>query len=267
MNGYLNDLAEYYRTAGMEALREAAPGQVFGPLSERAADIGATTATAGGFADTPLFHAVTVVLLISYVLVLYRYPDTFTALREYLFSSGSGRDELNDTRNDPLSGFSWGRLLLDSLFVCTAVITLVDTAAPDAAAMLTPTLRMLAVPAAVALFFTIGAYQNVLLSLSGMVTVSRPFVTSLLRVKTVWLRMAAVTLTPVLLLYALCPAGRGKAFAAIIALQVVFMAFAFLRETFLLFISKKLSIYHWILYLCIVEVFPLSLVCLLAIRG
>ncbi|MBQ5352799.1 MAG: DUF4271 domain-containing protein, partial [Alistipes sp.] len=33
----------------------------------------------------------------------------------------------------------------------------------------------------------------------------------------------------------------------------------FVKETFLFFVSQKISILHWILYLCALEIFPLSL--------
>ena len=273
MNGYLNILAEYERTAGAgaPALRCAAPDQIFGPLSQRAAGADAAAAVthaAGGFSSTELFHAAAVVLLVCYVLVLYRHPELLRSLREHLFSSGAGRDEhLNDNRNDPLRGFSWGRMLLDTLFFSTAVVRLVDLAAPDAAAAVPPPARMLALPLAAALFGLTVAYQYSLLALSGAVTVSRPLTSTLAHLKTVYYRLVTVALTPLLLLWVLCPEGSGATFGIIIAMVLAAMVAIFMRETFLLFVSKKLSIFHWILYLCAVEAFPLSLVCLAAARG
>ncbi|MBP3497475.1 MAG: DUF4271 domain-containing protein, partial [Alistipes sp.] len=34
----------------------------------------------------------------------------------------------------------------------------------------------------------------------------------------------------------------------------------FIKESFLFFVSQKISILHWILYLCALEIFPLSLI-------
>lgn len=283
MNVFLDILAEYYRTGGgavgdaaagngLPALHAAASAdQLFGPLSHYAGTGDAAAFAvryAGGFSATTMFHAVTVLLLICYVLVMYRHPELLKTLQEHIFSPGGARDQhRNDNRHDPLRGFSWGRLLLDTLFVCTAAVRLTDTLAPSAADSLPAAARMLAVPVVAGLYYLTVAYQSGLLALTGTVTVSRPLTSALGRTKTVYFRLATVVLTPVLLLWALCPTGEGRAFAAAIALLGLFIALAFLRETFLLFISKKLSIYHWILYLCTVEAFPVSFVWLLAARG
>ena len=272
MNSYLNLLADYYAQAGaatqVPALRAATAGEVFGTLSQRAAETAAVAPPAEGlFSSTTVFHAAALLLLVCYAAVLYLHPELPASLREYIFSPVSARDErLNDNRHDPLRGFSWGYLLLGALFFCTAVIRLTDMLVP-AGMSLPDAVRMLAVPVAVGMFFALLAFQRGTLALTGAVTVSRPLTTALMRVKTIYFRLAAVTVTPVLLLWALSPAGSGRTFGIIIALEVLLIALAFLRETILLFISKKLSIYHWILYLCTVEAFPVSFVCLLAARG
>ena len=69
-----------------------------------------------------------------------------------------------------------------------------------------------------------------------------------------------------LLLFALCPRGTGDVWFCIIVIELLATVFLYLRETLNLFLSKKISILHWILYLCIVEVFPVSLLWLLVAR-
>ena len=280
MNRFLNILAEYHRTVGgvggvggnggAAALCEAPAGEIFGPLSQRASQTDPAAAAgilSEGFSSTVVFHAVAVLLLVCYVLVLYRHPQLLRSLREHIFSPGAGRDEhMKENRNDPLNNFSWGGLVLDVLFFCTAAVRLVDLVAPDAAVALPFAARMLAVPVAAGIFCAIAAYQFTVLSLCGAVTVSRPLTSSLARIKRLCYRMCTVALTPVLLLWVLCPPSGAMAFGTIIAVLLAAIIATFLRETFLLFISKKLSIYHWILYLCTVEAFPLSLVCLVAVR-
>ena len=41
----------------------------------------------------------------------------------------------------------------------------------------------------------------------------------------------------------------------------------FIKETFLLFRAQRFSIFHWILYLCALEIFPLSLLLAPIVRG
>ena len=50
----------------------------------------------------------------------------------------------------------------------------------------------------------------------------------------------------------------------LVAIAATLLLYA--KESIELFISKKVSILHWILYLCTVELFPVSLIVLTAIR-
>ena len=288
MNTYLNALARYYAAqpesaAADDAVRAVSPDVIFGPLSQSAADSAVTAADGAAtavtetaaatattvFTSTTVFHIATVLLLVCYVTVMYRHPELLKALREYIFSPASGSERhSSDNRNDPLRGFSWGSLLLGTLFFCTAAVRTAEAAMPAAYAVtpsvLPSALCMLAVPLSAALFFAVTAYQRALLMAAGAVTVSQPLSAALLRIKSVYFRLSATILTPLLLLWAVSPAAAGRPFGIIMAIAVVFIAVAFLRETFLLFISKKLSIYHWFLYLCTVEAFPVSIVVLVA---
>ena len=286
MNGFLDTLAHYYMTVGKGTgegtcespdpellnLHAASPSEVFGGLSQRAAEAdapGLLAAVGEGFSSTTPYHAVALLLLICYVAMLYRHPELFKSLRNYIFSPGTSRDQhLSDSRtNDPLHGFSWGRALMNILFVCTVTLRMADLIAPDAATSLSAALRMAAIPAVAAMFCLTVGYQNGLLALAGAITVSRPLTTALNRIKSIYFRLATLLLTPVVLMWVLAPRHQSIIFETVILLELLFVAVAFLRESFLLFMSKKLSIYHWILYLCTVEAFPLSLVCLLAARG
>ena len=275
MNHFLKTAAEYYSSAGAEVpmLHAASAEEVFGPLSQLTgrlpADGVAAHMPADGFTSTSLFHAVAVALLICYIVVLYRNPELLKSLRDYIFSPSPARDQhLSDNRtNDPLRGFSWGQVLLDMLFVCTAALRIADIAAPDAAASIPPAARMTAIPAVAGIFCLMAACQRGMLALTGSVTVSQPLTAMLNRVRSIYFRLTTVVLTPLLLLCALDAGSGSRTFEIAILLGGLFIAVAFLRETFLLFIAKKLSIYHWILYLCTVEVFPVSLICLLAVRS
>ena len=81
-------------------------------------------------------------------------------------------------------------------------------------------------------------------------------------------RLAFMTLiaTPFLALWLLAPAGEGKIWFWVIIIELVVSLILYLQETLSLFISKKISILHWFLYLCGVEIFPISLLILLTVR-
>lgn len=109
-------------------------------------------------------------------------------------------------------------------------------------------------------------FQLAAVRLAGAVTLSQPFISQVVLLKRTYFTLAVIITSPVLLLFALCPRGTGSVWFFIIVIQLAVTAILYLREVLNLFISKKISILHWILYLCIVEVFPVSLLWLLVAR-
>ena len=109
-------------------------------------------------------------------------------------------------------------------------------------------------------------FQLATVRLAGAVTLSQPFISQIVLLKRTYFALAVIVTSPVLLLFALCPRGTGGVWFCIIVIELIVTAILYLREVLNLFISKKVSILHWILYLCIVEVFPVSLLWLLVAR-
>ena len=97
-------------------------------------------------------------------------------------------------------------------------------------------------------------------------TLSQPFIAQLMLLKRTCFALGMILISPPLLLFALCPQGTGGVWFCIIAVELAAAAALYLKETLNLFLSKKVSILHWFLYLCTVEVFPVSLLWLLAVR-
>lgn len=116
------------------------------------------------------------------------------------------------------------------------------------------------------IFWAIICYQWLALRLSGAVTHTQPLISQLFFLKRTFFSFAIVIASPILLLYALCPRGTGEAWFFVVVIQLAITAILYLWESLNLFISKKISILHWFLYLCAVEIFPLSLLWLLAVR-
>ena len=95
---------------------------------------------------------------------------------------------------------------------------------------------------------------------------AQPFVSQLLLLKRTYFSLAVIVTSPALLLFALCPRGTGDVWFCIIVVELLVTAVLYLRETLNLFLAKKVSILHWFLYLCAVEVFPISFIWLIAAR-
>lgn len=109
-------------------------------------------------------------------------------------------------------------------------------------------------------------FQWILLKLIGAVTLTQPFIAQIILLKRTYFSLATVIASPVLLLIALCPPGKSGILLCIFTVELLVAAILYLREVLNLFILKKISILNWILYLCGVEVFPISLLWLLMVR-
>ena len=102
--------------------------------------------------------------------------------------------------------------------------------------------------------------ERVMLSVIGLVAGSRDFAESVIYVKRACFAVVSLALSPVVLISALSADDDLRWFYFIVAECVVLTIF-FLKETFVLFIRKKIPIFQWFLYLCTVEAFPLTLIC------
>lgn len=109
-------------------------------------------------------------------------------------------------------------------------------------------------------------FQASFFRVTGAITLSRTFIDQLALLRKTYFALAVIITSPPLLLFALCPRGTAGAWFIIGALELIITAVLYLRESLNLFISKKISILFWFLYLCTVEVFPISLLWLLAAR-
>jgi len=124
-----------------------------------------------------------------------------------------------------------------------------------------------ALPAMALLVLLFFLWRRTVLRLSGWFTRSGGFTTGLLHLtKTVFVLMT-VLLVPILLLLAL---NRNPISALImawvLAAGIVLGLWLLLYKTFTLFVSQKVSILYWFLYLCTIEIFPVSSIAILAAR-
>ena len=214
--------------------------------------------------SSELYNLLAVLLFLYYMYCLYRYYDDVVALLETIFSrqsASSGR--VGERRRSDIFYGSLGKLFL--LGVCFVSVLSVgafmhyDVPVPQSMIIYLPF-------AVVALFLMVIVVQNLLLGLIGVVTRSLGEVAALLRIRLVYFVLATLLAAPLLLV---AMVGQGVGYR--VWLNIGFMAIAvsailFVRESIGFFISKKVSILHWILYLCTVEILPLSLLWQVAVR-
>jgi len=270
MNGFLRLLAESgaSRPAADTAASAAAASDIFGPQSVTASPAAEILDRTASLTSSAPYHIAVVVLLLWYMLLLYRHPELVRAIRMRILSPDTSHSErLYDDRSTAGYSHFFGSIFVAGiLFMCVLLVKYADILLPAGHALPAEASAWSA-PVMAAVFCATLLYQTTLLWLTGRITVSDRLTSALLYIKELYFAFALFLLTPALLLYALCPTGEGRVWSAIIVLQVLFVTVLFLRETILLFAAKKVSILHWILYLCIVEVFPVTLFCLSAARA
>ena len=237
--------------------RDTTSAAIFGAQSTLAEPARIPLAPPPPLAENAVFQSFVLLLAATYAMLLYRNSrDAATGKRFSEDPGGSG-----------YSRFLNIATAIGLLFLGVAAVKYSDTLMPGRLAA--------SIPQGAALIFSllvslaslgIAAYQTIAVRLAGALTLSQPFIAQLMLLKRTCFALGMILISPPLLLFALCPQGTGGVWFCIIAVELAAAAVLYLKETLNLFLSKKVSILHWFLYLCTVEVFPVSLLWLLAVR-
>lgn len=209
-------------------------------------------------------------LTLLFGLLLYRNPGDMRALvGRVAFERRDSERTSDESGNAGFTRFLNIALALGFLLAGVTAVRLCDR--PDIAQELLSmgngsTLSLLLALGVGLLFLLVYLYGILLLRAVGGVTLTSGFTTQLIRIKRGYAALGAIILAPVILLFALSPLGSDTIWAGLLTAGWLITFLLYLRETFALFISKKVSILHWILYLCAVEIFPVTLLWLLVVR-
>ncbi|MCM1151273.1 MAG: DUF4271 domain-containing protein [Alistipes sp.] len=256
----------------------AAPRPLYRPASAREV-FGSTSLTvvatpkiriepARPLTGNPWFEGLVLLLAAAYALLLYRHiADIKLLFYRVSHERTSGERLMEDPGGNTLARFLKIATAIGLLFIGIAAAKYAETLLPP------ETLPELPgeVAGAVSLLFAavwiaVVLFQSLLLFAVGAITLSRHFMVQLRLLKRTYFALAVIFATPPLLLFALCPPGTGKAWFYVLIAEWAITAILYVRETLHLFLSKKIPILHWFLYLCTVEIFPFSLLWLLAVR-
>ena len=214
--------------------------------------------------SSEFYNLMAVLLFLFYIFCLYRYYDDVVALIESIFSRRSALSgRVGERRHSDIFYGSLGKLfLLGICFVGVLSVGAVmhyDVAVPQSLILYMPLV-------VIALFLGVILVQNLLLGMVGVITRSLGEVAALLRIRLVYFVLATLLAAPLLLVAMVGQGADYRVWLNIGCLAIVISVILFVRESISFFISKKVSILHWILYLCTVEIMPLSLLWQVAIR-
>lgn len=250
------------------AWRDVSPEAVFGTESVPARVERLHAMQEVSLTGNPVFQGFVLLLAVTYATLLYRNLGDIRLLLTRVSRERATGERLTE---DP-GGSGFPRFLniattIGMLFMGVMAVKYGDSLMPGRLNELLSHGAVLALSLLATLACAgVVLFQLAAVRLAGAVTLSQPFISQVVLLKRTYFTLAVIITSPVLLLFALCPRGTGGVWFFIIVIQLAVTAILYLREVLNLFISKKISILHWILYLCIVEVFPVSLLWLLVAR-
>ncbi len=206
------------------------------------------------------------VVVFLYFFCLYRYFDDVRALFGSVFRRSVAPSErmLERRRSEIFYGFL-GKLFLIGTCTLGAIASLwADrTVAWKAVG---PYARVALPFAAMAAFVAVVAVQYAMLAVAGGITRSWSMMAVLLRIRLIYFVLATVIVLPPVLMWQMNGGTGGEVWLRVACLAAAVAVVMYVRESVTLFNSKKISILHWILYLCIVEIMPFTLLWQIVVR-
>lgn len=250
-------------SAGAAGAAGAADGHVAAVVAAVTDGNAATLAEMAGDVVQNLLVAVVVFL---YFFCLYRYFDDVRALFGSVFRRSVAPSErmLERRRSEIFYGFL-GKLFLIGTCTLGAIASLwADrTVAWEAVG---PYARVALPFAAMAAFVAVVAVQYAMLAVAGGITRSWSMMAVLLRIRLIYFVLATVIVLPPVLMWQMNGGAGGEVWLRVACLAAAVAVVMYVRESVTLFNSKKISILHWILYLCIVEIMPFTLLWQIVVR-
>ena len=230
--------------------------QTFGTLSELTSARTPALPRREQLTDQPVFQGIVLVLLIAYMLLLCAH------LRDIL---GLFLRKRSDYLRDGGHALNNGRAIQTAVIVGMLTLAAVGVRLGEqSAGEAFHSLELLSLTTGAV--FGVALVQCGALALIGRITLTTELTRAVIHFKALYFSVATLIAMPAALLLIFCPPGEGRFWFWTLCALSGSVALLFLKETFMLFLRKKISILHWFLYLCTVECFPVSLVWLLAIR-
>ena len=206
-------------------------------------------------------------VVLGYMFCVYRYYDDVVALFSSVFSrSVISADRVGERRRSEIFyGFLGKLFLLGAAFV--GVLAMLSIVGEHTMQVGLTQDVMMAVPLiAVAVFLVVIVFQYIELLIVGVVVRSLPEVFAIMRLRLTYFVFFTVIAAPILLISQMGQAESYEVWGSLGLVATFLSLMLYLRESLQFFISKKISILHWFLYLCTVEILPLTLLWQLVVR-
>ncbi len=215
-----------------------------------------------------VFYSVAILACFAgFCLLLYYFmPHAVTVVN--MFRGTLYVEKLLDEHNYIFETFRRLILLVGMLITGLVIVRYGDAAWGDVAAGRLPEWALpLPVAAVWVGLLAIWAFQVAVIKTAGWLTYSGRFTGQLLSLRNLTYGLLFLLSTPLMLAVVLCPPGALPVLSVILFTVCGGLVIFLLIRTYLLFIGQKISILYWILYLCAVEILPVSFLVILAVRN
>ncbi len=248
--------------------RTVTADEVFGTLSTSCTPARPVVSAQRPLTGHPLFQSFVLLLAAAYILLLHRHlDDAGQLLGRFSRNRVSGERISEDAGGNTQARLLHLSVALGILLLGAGTVKYAGTLLPGSPlAALSPGAAPLLACAVAAAAALVGGCQTLVLRAAGAVTLTQPFIAQLQLLRRTFFTLATLLVAPGLLFFILCPPHTGLFWSWAVIGGSAITSILYLIESLRLFISKKISILHWFLYLCIVEIFPVSLLWLLVQR-
>ena len=212
-----------------------------------------------------VLNGVVAIIVLAYMYCIYRYYDDVIALIQSAFHRNViVADRVKERRHSDIFYGFLGKLFVLGIGFVGVFSTIWAIRGGGAELGFTDEQLTFSPLVGMGLFCAVIIVQYLMLIVAGAVTRSLQTTAHLVRMRLTYFVLATVAVAPLLLISQVA-VGYDIWFimASITAILVMVL---YLWESLELFISKKISILHWFLYLCAVEIVPLTLLWQIAIR-
>lgn len=204
--------------------------------------------------DNITYQIIVVVLMIFYV---YAVINSRTATGEFISNL---RSRKNDEHNQIISRFTTILHIVGFLAAGVSSIKLLDLWFPQAGDVMAGwVIRLLPIMIGVG-YYVLFFIQYYLLKAITDTTFNKPLFASIVTLKNSFFGLFCIAATPLTLLMALSSGTLTEIIAYVLAGMTFAIAIAYIFRSFMVFVSQKLSILFWFLYLCTLEIMPFGII-------
>lgn len=252
-------------TPAEAAWRQANPEEVFGEQCFTTIEAPLTGSRSPRLTDSALFQTSALTLVAAYMLILVRSSGHMRAIIGAIFHSGGADPSIVEESGGAITlRLMSGIMLFSVLLSGTVMVKAADLIVGASAAA--------AIPASVSSTATLFATAAVAVMVLWQLLFHRVVawvcrdsdVKRLGNIAYIFFTAGAVLLFPLSAMMLLSTDDPYSIWVIISVLGIAFVCILYLKETFMFFTGKNISILYWFLYLCNVIVLPISLICLLA---